>query len=63
LTSCPVCGNRILAGHVVVIPIFTHPTDFCDCGSPLRRASQQAVIYHIENQLEEEPNLSGERQA
>ena len=58
LTACPACQDRILGGHVAVAALYSHAPDFCGCGAPFPWASEQAVIYHLENQLEEEPDLS-----
>lgn len=57
LTDCPACGERIQGSLTRVAAPYAPPV-FCACGSPFPWASEQAVIYHLENQLEEEPDLA-----
>lgn len=54
LTACPA---RIRGNPVGVIGLYD-PPDFCGCGSPFPWASRRAIVYHIQNQLEEETDLA-----
>ena len=61
LTACPAC-SRAIRGCVRdsdgMGPAFK-PAEFCvGCGTPFPWASRQAVVWHIENQLEEEAGLA-----
>ena len=62
LTSCPHCNARLKGypiGGPVVIGATWERSDFCDaCGFPFPWASREAIAYHIENLLDEQPDLS-----
>jgi hypothetical protein len=69
LLACPNpdCAAR-LHGYIVGSfpgPDPWKPADFCyRCGQPYPWASRDAIAYHIENMLDEEPDLSeGDRRA
>jgi hypothetical protein len=61
--SCPYsrassCGSNIRGAVAGVFGREFEPHDFCGCGTPFPWASTTTIVYHIENQLEEEKNLS-----
>ena len=64
MRACPTCGARFPV-HVVEWMRPQELVEFCgDCSSPYPWASRQAIVHHIQNQLEEQPNLSeGDRRA
>lgn len=62
LTACPACGWHIPAGRVGDWTFKCEewtPPNFCTkCAAVWRWASDDAVIYEIENKLDEQPDLS-----
>src|SRR6266851_10019123 len=64
LTNCPQCKAPI-RGNPVGIAMPFEPNDFCTvCGGPFPWASQESIAFHIENTLEEQPDLTeGDRRA
>ena len=65
LVACPNCSARLMGIPVGHIVIDWKPKDFCyKCGQPYPWATREAIAYHVENMLEEEPDLSdGDRRA
>jgi hypothetical protein len=58
LLDCPACHTPI-RGNPVGIATFYTPPDFCfACGQAFPWASRQAVVYALQNLLDEQPNLS-----
>jgi len=60
ITKCPACHERIRGRAPMYAGDYT-PSDFCGCGSPFPWASDQAIAYHIENQLAKEELPEAER--
>jgi hypothetical protein len=59
LAACPNCRRPIRGAPTGVLGYPYTPPDFCRaCASPFLWASDRAIVYHIENQLDEEPGLS-----
>lgn len=59
LTACPSCQASIRGGIPRVIGFHYDPPAFCHaCGSPFPWASEHAIVYDIENHLDEEPDLT-----
>ena len=66
---CPKCGQKVLRACTNCSAILHGrrlgdlvanwvPDDFCyRCGLPYPWASREAIVYHIENQLERDPDL------
>lgn len=52
LTACPACGASIPE----INPLYGRldPYPFCECGEPFPWADTQAMIYHLQNLLENE---------
>jgi hypothetical protein len=65
LISCPQCDQRIRGVAKGVIVAQWDPDEFCGkCGAPYPWASRQAMVYDIENRLDEDDSLSeGDRRA
>jgi hypothetical protein len=64
LRACPTCGTEF--GIQVLHTTGIHAlNEFCaPCAHPYPWASRQAIVQHIQNQLDEEPNLpEGNRRA
>jgi hypothetical protein len=66
LTACQKCSARIIGFSMDTLssePL--KPADFCSaCGAPFPWASRQAVVWHVQNQLDEDQSLSeGDRRA
>jgi hypothetical protein len=62
LTACPSCSGRIKGyprGSMVIGGPEWQAADFCDrCGSPFPWASRESIALHIENLLDEQPDLA-----
>lgn len=65
LIACPTCQTRIQGLIRGVVVTGWKPKDFChQCGQPYPWASCEAIAYHIENLLDEDPSLSeGDKRA
>lgn len=61
LTACPACQRPIRGSPANVVGIPYHPADFCGCGNPFPWASDEAIRWHIENQLEADDLPEAER--
>jgi hypothetical protein len=60
LTECAECHSRV-RGTIEGYLGSYEPPDFCDvCACPYPWASRQAIVWHIENQLEEDELPEGE---
>lgn len=58
LSSCPSC-NAHIRGQVLGLIGPYDPPEFCaECGSPYPWSSRQSIVYHIENTLDEESELT-----
>lgn len=58
LLACPSCGNRIRGAYVGVVAPY-EPREFCThCGEPFPWASQQALVFAIENKLDDDADLT-----
>lgn len=60
LTACPACSKPIRGYEKGSMTVREYkPPEFCTaCAAPFPWASRQAIVWHIENQLEEEVGLS-----
>jgi hypothetical protein len=66
ITACPQCSAALRGPVQRFGYTFTYvPPDFCvECGTPFPWASRDAIVYHIENQLEEQDDLTeGDRRS
>lgn len=63
--ECLNCNQAIRGDNSGVIGAHWEPDSFCrNCGHPFPWASREAIVYHLENQLKEQPDLSqGDRRA
>ena len=63
LILCPQCQSQIPGPPTGVMSWAYQPAAFCPfCAHPYPWASREAIVHHIENQLEEETDLpEGER--
>jgi hypothetical protein len=65
LIECPACSSRLQGMRVGVVVFEWEPKPFCfKCGSPMPWATREQMALHIENLLDEQPDLQpGDRRA
>jgi hypothetical protein len=52
LTVCGACQTPLRGGRTGVATLNFEPDSFCSCGQPQPWATDEAIVFHIENQLE-----------
>lgn len=58
LTACPSCNEQIRGRKRGALGQFTPPAFCIQCGKPYPWASREAIALHIQNALEEQPDLA-----